>query len=243
VSDLFAAVERGHQYMARPRLKTCAFLGPAAGPEQASNWPLPADYETNPFKYLPPRLTLSDAELELASRYNRGDFSGGYIASQIAFFRCGPSAENHRRRRERFQRMRAEVDRLGLVLPPAYVELVESDDHVSRLRHNNIWLRIPDEIVPLPSAPDHMLYLIFYESQGCGYWHLLLSPDGGHVVTTSEHHFGIRYEYPGLRQPDPAAFEVYQCAESFPAWIVNYFAECLGHDRHYESLLNEYQGM
>jgi hypothetical protein len=228
--------------MPRPVLKTCPFLGPSIGGERPSNRPLPADYETDPFKYLPPRLTLSDAEIELADRYNRGDFSGGYMASQIAFFRRGPSTENHRRRRERFQRIRAEVNRRGLVLPNAYVELVESDDYVSRLRHNNIWLRIPDELAPLPSAPDHMLYLIFYESQGCGYWHLLLSPDGGHVVTTSEHDFGIRHESTAVQVEDLASIEVYQCAESFTAWIVNYFAECLEHDRHYEEMLRDYPG-
>lgn len=229
--------------MTRAKLKTCPFLGPTPGGRQPSDRPLPADYETDPFKYLPPRIRLSDAELDLANRYQRGDFSGGYVASQIAFFQGGPSAENHRRRRERFQQMRAEVDRLGLVLPPAYVALVESDDYVSRLRHGGIWLRIPDEVVPLPAAPDHMLYLIFYESQGCGYWHLLLSPDGGHVVTTSGYHFGIRYEYPGGRGPNPAEFEVYQCALSFAAWIVNYFAECVEDDRHYERLLKECRGM
>jgi hypothetical protein len=228
--------------MPRPNLKTCPFLGPNAGDEPSPNRPLPADYETDPFKYLPPRLSLSDTERELASRYDKGDFSGGYIASQIAFFRCGPSAENHHRRRARFQRMKAEVDRRGLVLPQAYVDLVESDDYVSRLRHGNIWLRIPDELVPLPSAPDHVLYLIFYESQGCDYWHLLLSPDGGHVVTYSKHDFGIRYESTYWQEEDLASIEVYQCAESFAAWIVNYFAECLEHDRHYEDLLKEYPG-
>jgi hypothetical protein len=228
--------------MPPPKLKTCPFLGPTTGKKQPSNRPLPADYETDPFKYLPPKITLSDAELDLASRYEKGDFSGGYITSQIARFRQGPSAEAHRQRREKLRRLKAEVNRLGLVLPAAYIELVESDDYVGRLRHNNIWLRIPDEVVPLPSDPEHKLYLIFIESQGCAYWHLLLSPDGGHVVTTSGHHFGLRYQYPGGHEPDLASFEVYQCAENFAAWIVNYFAECLDHDRHYEKLLKEYPG-
>jgi hypothetical protein len=228
--------------MPRPRLKTCPFLGPTADGDQPPDRALPADYETDPFKYLPPRLTLSDAELDLAGRYERCDFSGGYVTSQIAYFRRGPTAEHHRRRREKFQIIRAEVERLGLVLPPAYIELVESDDFVSRLRHNNIWLRIPDEIVPLPSAPDHLLYLIFYESQGCGYWHLLLAPDGGHIVTTSDYPFGLRDQYPAGLSPDPAGFEIYQCAGSFAAWIVNYFADCLEQDRHYERLLEEFRG-
>jgi hypothetical protein len=229
--------------MPRPNLKNCPFLGPTTGRERPPDRPITADDQADPFRFLPPRNTLSDEELDLADRYQRGDFSGGYLRSQIARFRHGPSTEVHRQRREKFRRLQAEVARLGLVLPEAYVELVESDDYVGRLRHNTIWLRVPDEVVPLPSDPEHKLYLIFVESQGCAYWHLLLSPDGGHVVTTSDYHFGLRYEYPGGgRGPDPASFEVYQCADSFSQWIINYFAECMVEDRHYEDLLKKYPG-
>jgi len=225
--------------MPRPNLKTCPFLGPNTSRPDRS---ISADDLADPFRFLPPRITLTDEDLDLAERYQRGDFSGGYLRSQIARFRHGPSAEVHRQRREKFRRLKAEVDRLGLVLPAAYVELVETDDYVCRLRHGNIWLRIPDELVPLPSDPEHKLYLIFIESQGCAYWHLLLSPGGGHVVTTSDHHFGLRYQCPGGREPDPASFEVFQCAESFSQWIINYFAECVEEDRHYEKLLRQYPG-
>ena len=226
----------------RPNLQTCPFLGPIRLGEPQSSHLLPLDYETQPLKYLPPRIVLSQAELELASRYENRDFSGGYIASQIAYFRRGPSAESHQRRREDFRRLRAEVDRLGVVLPNAYIELVESDDFVARLRHNNIRLQLPDELVPLPSHPDHLMFLIFGEGQGRGYWHLLLAPDGGHLVAFSEHPFGLLHVYPPGREPDPATFEVYQCAESFSQWIVNFFAESMEGDRQYEKMLEKYPG-
>jgi hypothetical protein len=137
--------------------------------------------------------------------------------------------------------LKAEVDRRGLVLPKAFVELVESDDYVSRLRHNSIWITLPDELVSLPSDPEYTLFLIFGEGQGCGYWHLLLAPDGSHVVAFSEHHFGLKL--PGGYDPDLASFTVYKCAESFSQWIVNFFAESMAGDRHYEELLVKYAGM
>jgi hypothetical protein len=171
--------------MPRPNLPTCPFLGPGADGQTQPTRILPPDYETQPLKYLPPRIVLSDEESELAARYEKGNFSGGYVTSQIACFRRGPSAEQHQRRREKFQRLKAEVDRRGLILPEAFIELVESDDYVSRLRHNYIWIQLPDELVPLPSDPEFTLFLIFGEGQGCGYWHLLLAPDGGHVVAFS----------------------------------------------------------
>jgi hypothetical protein len=225
--------------MARPRLKTCPFLGPIGPKETWSVRVLPADHATRPLAYLPPPIMLSEAELDLASRYEKGDFSGGYVASQVAYFRRGPTPERHRERHERFRRLKEEVDRCGLVLPAAYIELVERDDFVSRLRHNTIWLRLPSRLVPLSSRPDHRLFLIFAEGQGCGFWHLLLALDGGHVVTFSKLSFDPN-SYPGGRAPEPSPSNLYQCAENFSQWIVNYFAECVEGDRHYDRLLEEF---
>jgi hypothetical protein len=229
--------------MPHPKLRTCPFLGPGADDEAHAPRILPPDSDTQPLNYLPPRLVLSEAELELASQYERGDFSGGYVTSQIARFRRGPSPESHQRRREKFRGLKAQVHRLGFVLPDSFIQLAEADDFVARLRHNTIWLRLPDEVVPLPSAPDHRLFLIFGEGQGGGYWHLLLAPDGGHVVTFSEHPFGLGNVYLPGYEPDPASFEVFQCAANFPEWIVNYFAECVENDRRYEEMLEKYPGL
>jgi hypothetical protein len=227
----------------QPQLPTCAYFGPTAGDEPPPSRPLPPDYATQPLKYLPPTIALSPEELELADRYEKEDFSGGYLASQIAYFRRGPSLEEQRQRREKFQGLHAEINRLGLVLPDAYVELIKSDEFMRRLRHNTIWLQLPDEIVPLPSAPEHKLFLIAVEGQGCSYWHLLLSPDGGHIVTTSGHPFGLSGMFPGGGGPDIADCEVYQCAASFEEWIVSYFVECVAEDRHYEEMLKAHPGM
>lgn len=229
--------------MPRLKLKTCPFLGPSPDEDPRPNRPLPPDYDTRPFEYLPPKIALSGAEFELTLRYERGDFSGGYLTSQIAYFRRGPTAEQNGQRREQFRRLKAEVDRLGLVLPAAYIELVESDDFVARLRHNTIRLRLPDELAPLPSSPEYKLFLTFGEGQGGGYWHLLLAPDGGHVVTFSDHPFGLRNVFASGYEPDLASCEVYQCAASFSQWVVNFFAECIEEDRRYEEILETHPGV
>jgi len=129
------------------------------------------------------------------------------------------------------------------MVPDAYVALVQSDDFATRLRHNTIRLQFPDGLASLPSNPEYKLFLIFSECQGCGYWHLLLAPDGGHVVTFSEHPFGLRNLFPTGHEPDVSSVEVYQCADDFSQWIVRFFAECVGGDRHYEELLKKYPGM
>ena len=217
-------------------------MGPVADGQPQQTRVLPPDCETHPFKYLPPKIVLSDTELDLAARYEKGDLSGGYVTSQIALFRRGPSMEQHQKRREKFWLLKAEVDRRGLVLPAAFVELVDSDDYVSRLRHNCVWIQLPDDLAPLPRDPQHTLFLIFGEGQECGYWHLLLAPDGGHVVAFSEHPFGKRNIYPRGYEPDLTSFKVYRCADSFAQWIVNFFAESVEGDRRYEEILEKYPG-
>jgi hypothetical protein len=49
--------------------------------------------------------------------------------------------------------------------------------------------------------------------------------------------------YPGGYEPDLASFTVYRCADNFAQWIVNFFAESIEGDRHYEEMLNKYPGM
>src|SRR5437588_700128 len=96
-------------------LSMCRFMGPVADGQPQATRVLPPDFQTQPFKYLPPKMVLTNAELDLAARYEKGDFSGGYVTSQIALFRRGPSAEQHQKRREKFRRLKAEVDHRGLL--------------------------------------------------------------------------------------------------------------------------------
>jgi hypothetical protein len=205
-------------------LPACPFMGPphpAEPPRPLRE--LPSDFETNPFKYLPPRYVLSADELDLAARYEQGDFSRGYLASQTAYFRREKTPEEHARRRNRFAPIQAQAERLGLAFPPALLELVETDEYNNRLRHNTMFLSFGTEIAPLPAYPNHFLLLVFAEEQGCGNWHLLFKPDGSHAMALSEHGFGDYDAYPGGKQPDPTRYEVYQCADSFNAWLVNFF--------------------
>lgn len=230
--------------MSRHDLETCPFFGPYTGDGPApAQRELPADYAADPFKYLPPRIELSAAELQLAQQYENGDLSGGYVTSQIAYFRRPQSKQRHRDRREHFARLKHVVASRGLTLPAAFIKLVETDDYIDRLRHNTIWLRLPDEVVPLPADPARQMFLIFSEGQGCGYWHLLLAPDGTHVVAYADEPFGLQDIYPAGHAPDLAALKVFQCAMTFEAWIVHYFLDCSEDDRHYEELLVKYPGM
>src|SRR5688500_17834242 len=109
-----------------PNLEPCAHFGPKS-PELEIE-PLPEDSQRDPLQQLPPRIVLSEAELDLARRYQKGDFSGGYVASQIAHIRSDQPPEKHDERRQALLAPQPEVERLGLMLPPTFVALLQSDD-------------------------------------------------------------------------------------------------------------------
>ena len=75
-------------------MKRCPRMGPGEGRDYVERT-LPGCYRANPFRYLPPVYELSEAEARLAEQYERRDFSGGYLASQIAHFRRPLPAEQH----------------------------------------------------------------------------------------------------------------------------------------------------
>lgn len=235
------------------QLQRCTFLGPFAGadddedddesapaPAPAVDRELPPDCRSNPFKYLPPRMELSAAELELARKFDNNDTSSGYLTSLIANLRRGQPAAMRQANRERFQRLRKEVDQRGFTLPVAFVELIETDEYVDRLRHGNIHLRLPDALAPLPGRPDCQLLLMFADYQGCGNWHLLLLPDGGHAVVFSDYGFGVTE--PNGYRPNLNKTLILQCADDFCTWIVNFFFECIAEDQKHERMLRQFPG-
>jgi hypothetical protein len=217
-------------------------MGPGEGGDDVERT-LPGDYRTNPFRYLPPVYDLSEAEARLAEQYERGDFSGGYAASQIAHFRRPLPAEQHAHRRARLAAVQRQLRELGLSLPATAVTLFETDEFVDRLRHPNVWPELPDHPAPLPGDPSLYLVLMFGEGQGCGYWHQLLGREGDVGVVFSEHPFGCPSEFPSGLGPQDDPDEVMLCADSFEEWAVNYFFECIEEDRHYAETLVRFPGL
>jgi hypothetical protein len=224
------------------QLHKCHYFGPYFDdkPDRVS---LPPDAADDPFRYVPDAITLTPEELDLATRYENNDISGGYLTSQIAHFRKPQSAERHAERRRRFGNLQLSARAGGFRLPQSFVKLAESDDYNNRIRHNSIWLSITDRLVALPAAPDHQLATIFYEGQGCAYWHLLLAPDGSHLVALSGEPLGSDGDYPGDFQPDLSSFKFYQCAASFDEWLAYYFLDCIATDKHYTAMLARNPGL
>lgn len=215
------------------QLPECGFLGPNGTPCGKQSEPLPNDYLSNPLAYLPPVYVLTPQEVELASQYERGDFSGGYREGQIAHFRRGTTTEVHKQRRDRFRRLLPQLQNLGIELPASLVELTQNDNLASRLRHNTIWLDVPEELVPHPDDESYVLYGLMWEGQGCGNWQLLFAPDRTYVVWFSDYGFGFPSAYPkGIGPPLPNPL-LYKCCSSFEEFVVRYSREIVAQEENW----------
>jgi hypothetical protein len=161
-----------------------------------------------------------------------------YSAFQAAAFLRPQSPAQHEKRRTDFALLRQQVEAMGFRLPESLIRLVETDSYVDRLHHNSIWLDLSEELWHLPADPEKLMFLVFSEGQGCGYWHVLLAPDHTHCVVWCESPFGKPSAWAVV--PEYSRFEVRLCADSFDEWLYYFFRDSEKGDRHYFESLYDY---
>jgi hypothetical protein len=203
----------------------------------------PGNLRETIFNYLPPPVQMTSTIEEMAQKYQSGEWTKTpeqYAPMQAAYFVRPRPQEYHRKRRDAFRRRVAEAEADGFLVPEVFREFVEKDAHVDRVRHNTIWLEMPEELWRLPSDPSRVVFLAFTEGQGCCNWHLLLAPDGTHFMVSCEHPFGQPSNWPGRVVPDYSEWKVERCADSIQEWLYHYFLDSIEHDRDYIEQLRPY---
>jgi hypothetical protein len=202
--------------MALPTLKIC----PPLGSPRHLHPPIPGEIADDG---LPVALALSPSELDLATRYENGDISGGYAQSQAAYFRMGPSIQSHELRRAMFATLCQELSLTRLGFPASFQSLMMSDRNIARLRHNNIRFDLT-ALIAITEHPDCRLVPMCIDAQACGFWYLFIGPgeaESAHVVAFSHAEFSGDLS------------QLYQCAPNFPQWLVHYVLDCIQCDRKY----------
>ena len=202
---------------------------------------LPDDLAGNLFKYLPAEIPFTAQMERLANRYVNNEIDWRYYpAFQAAAFLRPKTESEHKRRRAQFDELRRSAEAQGFSVPSVFCELVDTDNYVDRLRHNAIWLELPEELWRLPAEPSQVMFLMFTEGQGCCHWHLLLKPDRTHSVVCSQHAFGCRSAWMSGNVPDYSKWEVHLCADSVEEWLYHFFTEASEHDKQYLDRLSSY---
>ncbi len=197
---------------------------------------LPANLQQTIFDYLPPPVPMTPVLEEMARCYRSGEWTKTpqhYAPLQAACFLQPKSPAHHNKRRDTFRARADEAEADGFVVPENFRVLMETDAYVDRLHHNTIWIEMPEQLWRLPSDPSRVVFLAFVEGHaGCG-WHLLLAPDGSHVMVFCNNPFGLPSNWPGRKVPDYSQWQVEQCADSIEEWLYHYFVDSAEHDRKY----------
>lgn len=210
-------------------------------PEQHGESACPVDALDNPFLYLPPSVEFTPAMHTIAERYLAHDIDWKYYpAFQAAAFLKPKTAEQHEERRRQFAALKVSAETQGFAVPESLTRLLTTDEYIDRLHHNCVWPSLPEQITVFPADPRFAVFLFLIEGQGCGIWHLLLSPDGGHRVINATGRFGCVRGYPPGHFPNFASFEVYDCMDSINRLLYHYFTESARHDNQYVERLAQY---
>jgi hypothetical protein len=210
-------------------------------PKEPSDPQAPRDALGNPFAYLPPPVEFTDDMAVIANRYKAHDIDWRYYpAFQAAAFLQPKTAEEHGKRKDQFLALKDSAESQGFSVPDALTRLMTTDEYIDRLHHNCIWPSLPEKVIRLPSDPTFAVFLFLREGQGCGIWHLLLSPDGSHTVIDADARFGCTSGYPPGRVRDPATIRVFQCMDSINRLLYHYFLESARDNLHYLRCLEEY---
>jgi hypothetical protein len=177
----------------------------------------------------------------IAERYLAHDIDWRYYpAFQAAAFLKPKTAEQHADRRTQFVALKESVESQGFAVPESLTRLYTTDAYIDRLHHNCVWPSLPEQLAFLPADPRFAVLLFLIEGQGCGIWHLLLSPNGEHRVINATGRFGCVRGYPPGHSPDFASFTVYECMDSINRLLYHYFKESARHDNQYVERLAQY---
>jgi hypothetical protein len=132
------------------------------------------------------------------------------------------------------QHLRASSERLGLRLPSAFTEFMETVSLQGRIRSTtDCYIDLYPEPIRSPVGGGWLVHFLA-DSQGCMFWYLYLTADSlDHAVVSSPGYYSTEFESSddelesneeeGEDEPDQA--DIAFCAESFEAFLCRYWIE------------------
>lgn len=123
-------------------------------------------------------------------------------------------------------RMREDADRLGLVLPAAFLRLMSSSELQDRIPScTACYFELGQRIAPCPGSPQGYALRFLNDQQDVLAWYLYLAPDGGSCVLVSP--YALDGEDDGDEPPNAQAIaaQTRVCARSFEEFIYRFWLE------------------
>lgn len=120
--------------------------------------------------------------------------------------------------------LRKSSHHLGLRLPEAFIQFMETPALQKRIRSNtDCFLDLCAEPVRSPIGNGYLVRFLA-DSQGCIFWYLFLTSDGAdHAIVASTGFYGTEAEQWDDEPPEPS--EIVFCAESFEEFMCRFWLE------------------
>ncbi|WP_345682419.1 hypothetical protein [Novipirellula caenicola] len=181
----------------------------------------------DPLKTLPRSFDWTN-DLETWSRIDYEKPMSGFemMMLQRACIIRGANSENHSERQKRFSKFKNELAARGFTIPSSLNTVFTNDRLFDLFRFPCQSFSLPDALASFPGDDRLILFLFLSDAQGCNFTHVLLAPNGQHVVTRSCHPYGLD-DADDYTQQDSDERQLFCLADSFDAFICNAIDEII----------------
>ena len=184
----------------------------------------------DPLKTLPQSFEWTN-DLETWSQIDYEKPMSGFemMMLQRACIIRGANSENHSKRQKRFSLFKNELAARRFTIPSSLVTVFTNDRLFDLFRFPCQSLTLPDALAPFPGDDRLVLFLFLSDAQGCNFTHLLLAPNGQHVVTRSCHPYGLD-DADDYTTEDSDERQLFLLADSIDMFLCNAIDEIIDYE-------------
>lgn len=176
-------------------------------------------YFEKPFEHLPQHMMLDQEEKKLLAFL---EDKKGWNSQE--FLTLTKLKEKRRESDEDFDFIQASLAKLveachnhGIHLPSQFLAFFQSQDYISRFRTSDLKFIAYHSPIPFPEDQTYFIIPFFGDSQGFGWWYLLLNRQSEHCVLYNAYYWN---EIPESLRPNEPPPKYLICADSFSEFIV-----------------------
>lgn len=180
--------------------------------------PINNHFIKNPFQRLPVKILLTENETNrLQNLTSKKQWVGEeFLIMQRLKLKRGMTQSNFLSFQEELQQLISDCIKCNIELPPSFVTFFSTYDYLSRFRFGDISFFLFYSLVPFPENKSCYLVPFLGDSQGFGWWSLLMHQNGEYCVVYRDLHW---LEYPTGTEPAEYG-EYFFCANSFEEFLV-----------------------
>lgn len=178
------------------------------------------DFLENPFSTLPEKVVLCDEELKLIEDFESQNGSSEMFVKYMRLkYWKGPFKFNYNGWDKTLLSIKKQCEKLGILLPDTFVQMLEDESIIPRMRTGSSHFSLPDQVALFPGREDIYIITFHEDQQGGGFWSLVTDKRGNHCILFNYHPWDVENL---MMSEGDEPFEFFICAESIEEFIVRF---------------------